>query len=187
MQKIQDIIKPYLSIIFGVILLLGYMNYLSYDGAVVTIGIFALIFGVYYIMAGLFDVLLGEKMPAEARRIIEMLSISFLGLFIFIRTLIYLVELGEQFGPSGWIIAIYSLIISVFFVSIVPTVYFIKNELLSKVAKLSAALFVLVLLLAVLFDTFGNTTVLGAVNLIDVILYIFFAMILFSSAVVRKE
>lgn len=188
MKKIQEIIKPYLSIIFGVILLLGYMYYFKYDGAALAIAIIALIYAIYYITIGVVDVVAGDKLPANIRRIFEMISVSLFPVFVFIYVLIWLISAGDVYTPSGWIIVIYSLIISLFFAGIVSAVYLAKTPVLSKIAKLFAALFILALILAVLFELDGSPRVLGTVNVIELILYGLYAMILFSSEVtVAKE
>ena len=50
MNKVIELIKPYLSIVFGFLLFLYYFNYLQYSGILLAIGIIAVFISLYYLV-----------------------------------------------------------------------------------------------------------------------------------------
>ena len=82
MKKISEIIKPFLSIIFGALLLLIYVNWLSSnDGGTLFLGIFGVILSVYYLTYGIMDIIIGDKLP---KKIFNIFTISLYPIFMFI-------------------------------------------------------------------------------------------------------
>ena len=82
MKKISEIIKPFLSIIFGALLLLIYVNWLSSDDSgTLFLGIFGVILSVYYLTYGIMDIIIGDKLP---KKIFNIFTISLYPIFMFI-------------------------------------------------------------------------------------------------------
>ena len=55
MNKVIELIKPYLSIVFGFLLFLYYFNYLQYSGILLAIGIIAVFISLYYLVHGILN------------------------------------------------------------------------------------------------------------------------------------
>ena len=69
MKKITELIKPFMAIIFGVLLLLTYLNLLSSEeGKTLAIGICAVVISAYYFFIGIFGIL-GPKLRGVAKKI----------------------------------------------------------------------------------------------------------------------
>ena len=62
---------------------------------------------------------------------------------------------------------------------------FVKNRHLNKFSLLLAAVFVLALLLEVLFDAFGDPVGLGAIIIVEVVIFFLYGNILFNSLPVK--
>ena len=110
MKKVQEIIKPYLLIIFGALLLLYYLNDLDNTGATLAIGIIGVIVAAFYLTMGILNVLLGDKLPQSLKKVFDITAAALFPLFIFSYYLIAIIKWNDLFGPNGWIITILSLV-----------------------------------------------------------------------------
>ena len=75
MNKIIELIKPYLSIVFGFLLFLYYFNYLQYSGILLAIGIIAVFISLYYLVHGILNFFLDDKMK-DGKDILNLVSLS---------------------------------------------------------------------------------------------------------------
>lgn len=183
MKKLSDIIKPVISIVFGVLLFLVYMNWLQ-DGAAggaIAIGVIALVLACFYVASGIIAVLLGEKMPAVLKKVFDIVAISAYAIFVFIYTIIVLTWTSDGMGPTAWFIAIFTLSASIAFAGLYIVAKCVNVKLLTRLALLLGAVFVLALLLDVLFGTDGSPTVLGNIVVITVLIYGLYAFMVFSA------
>lgn len=187
MKKIREILKPFIAIIFGALILLFYLNWLSGSGATLALGIIAIIMASYYLAAGILGLVLGDKLPKGLRKAFDIISISFFPTFMFVYFLMVTINGRDALGPNGWVIAILSMIACIAFVTAFIISSFVKNAIMKRFALLFAAIFVLALLLNLLFDSLGNPIVLGNFNIIACVIYVLYTNMLFSSLSFDKE
>ena len=181
MKKVGDLIKPFAAIILGALLLLAYLNDLQAQGGQLIIGIFALIFAIYYMGIGIVSVIVGDKMPAGAKKVFDVLSIALFPLFMFIYYVANCADWAAGLGPSGWIIIILSMNGSIIFSALFVVAAFVKVPVLKRLAQLFGAIFVLALLLNLVFTVSGNPNALGDINVINVVIYSLFTFMLLNS------
>ena len=187
MKKIHEIIKPFLSIIFGALLLLLYLNLLMGEGYVLALGIIALVMAVYYLCLGIVNIIIGEKIPESVRKILNLVAVVLFPLFMFTYDLILVINLYEAIGPSGWIIIISGLAGALFFVTCYIISFFAPSKLMNKLAVLGGGIFVLALLLFILFDFDGSPTLIGEISVVGVVVYFIYALQLFPALVELKD
>ena len=181
MRKITEIIKPFFAVIFGALIFLFYLNYLSSSKAgILTVGILSVIVAAYYLCFGILDIVLGDKISPKARNIFSIVTVVAFPLFMFVFHLIRVINYTSLLGPTGWIIVILSLIASLGF----PCMYLIdslsKKPIVKNFLLLALALFVLTLLLNILFEFDGDATLLGNINIIGVVIYTLYTLIAFA-------
>ena len=187
MKKATDFLMPNILIIFGALLFLFFLNYLSGQGATLAIGIIATIVSVYYLAIGILGLFLGDKLP---KKVIEVVSVCLFAVFMFTYFLIALIQAAQIdnfMGPTAWIIAILSLVGSLALAGIYPAARFVNKKGLLGLAYLFSAIFTLVLLLNILFTPRGNSTVLGNIDLILVAIYGVFVIYLFGTLKPAEE
>ena len=112
MKKVIEIVKPLLLVIFGALLLLIYMNYFQ-DGMptfFIVIGVLGVIFGAYYIVAGIINVVLGEKVNKTLKMVFDILNVSLFPLLFFLEAINVIVNLVNYMGATAWIIQLLSII-----------------------------------------------------------------------------
>lgn len=182
MKRIGELIKPYISIIFGALLFLYYLNWLSYEEEALAIGIAATVVSSYYLVAGILGVILGEKL-GKVKNIFDIISLALFPAFMFSYYLIITIEMAEIFKPTGWVIAILSMVGSIVASAIFVVNKLIKNKLVNRLTFLFAAIFALVLLLNILFGPLdiGTPVVLGMIDVILFVAYLAFSYMLFVS------
>ena len=184
MKKVTDFLKPNILIVFGALLFLYFLNYLSLQGAGLAIGIVAVILSAYYIAIGVLGVVLANRLPAGTKKIFEVVSVSLFGLFMFVLFLLTTISCAKiegYMGPTAWTIAILSMIAALAMVGIYVTARFVKKDSLMRLAYLFSAIFALALLLNILFDAAGNGIVLGAIDLLLTAIYLIFCVYLFGT------
>lgn len=189
MKKISEIIKPFLSIIFGALLLLIYVNWLSSDDSgTLFLGIFGVILSVYYLTYGIMDIIIGDKLP---KKIFNIFTISLYPIFMFIMILIGMINLVDYMGPTAWIISILSLIGTIAFVLIFIINTFIEHNSLRLLTTLFGGIFILVIIVNMLFDQLGNVVTLGnlpVVSLLASLSYVGIVLnVLFAKGESNKE
>lgn len=188
MKKIKELLKPFISIIFGAILFLFYFNWLGTAGAPLALGIIAVILSVYFLVVGILNVILGDKL-GKAKGILNMAGVAtypiFLGVY-FLLNLISQAQADAYLGPNGWTIALVSIAASFGLGVLLFIAYFLKNKGIHRVTFLFAAIFVLVLLVDVLI-TDGFPISLGQIIVLQVVLYGAYVFMLFEVLASFKE
>ena len=181
MKKIQVVAKPFLSIVFGALLLLTYLNWLSLDGGALVIGIFALLMSLYYLGAGITEAVAGDKLPLKTKKVFDILNISLFSAFASIYYLLYITNLSDQMGPTGWIVVLAALLLSLALAIFSIIARLVSNPVLKRLDVLFSALFMAALVLTLLFDSAGNPIKLGSIDVISLVIYALFGMMLLES------
>ena len=195
MKKIIDLIKPFLSIVFGALVILLFLNGISDGDTDTTRAVFALLVGAYCIAVGLIKFLMGKQLDAKLGRILDAISIAaYAGLF-FVIVITYMIDYADDnimlgrpgYGTNGWIIAIYSLLAAGGFASVFLVATFVRNEILNRVSNLLGLLFLLALVLNVLFTVNrGDPIILGAISVLAVVVHALFAYIYLAFAATEE-
>ena len=181
MKKIQVVAKPFLSIVFGALLLLTYLNWLSLDGGALVIGVIALLMSLYYLGAGITEAVAGDKLPQKAKKVFDILNISLFSAFASIYYLLYITNLSDQMGPTGWIVVLAALLLSLALAIFSIIARLVSNPVLKRLDVLFSALFMAALVLTLLFDSAGNPIKLGSIDVISLVIYALFGMMLLES------
>ena len=180
MKKLQEFIRPYLSVVLGALLLLFYLNWLSLDGGYLALGIIAIIMSAYYISIGIIGVILGDKLGG-ARRVLDVVTICLFPLFMFVYFLILTINLNQYFVPTGWVVVLLGMLASLALAVVYPIAKFVENKALTRIAYLFSIVFILALLLAVLFNEVGNSIALGDINIVRFAIYVVYSSMLLSA------
>ena len=190
MKKIGDFLKPNMFIIFGALLLLYFLNYLSLNGASLAIGIFAVVLSTYYLVVGILGILIGNKFSPQLKKIFEVLSVSLFGAFMFIYFLLTTIngaQINGLMGPTAWIVQILSMAAALGLAVVYTIARLVNIDALMRFAYLFSAIFALALLLNILFDISGNSRLLGNVDILLVVIYVIFTFYLFSTLTNKAE
>ena len=187
MKKIKELIKPYLSIVFGALLVLYYMNFLAGEGASIAIGVIAIVFGALYLAEGILGIIIGDKLPNVIKQIFDIALVAAFPILLFVYFLLFVINSANAILPTGWAILIFSLIASL----ALPVIYivsrFIKHKILARFVFLFSATFVLTMLLNVVFSEIGAPIALGGINIVGTVIYVVYTGILFNSLEKAKE
>ena len=181
MKKILDFIKPFLFIILGALLLLIYLNSLQLQDAQLAMGIVGIVVAVYYLGLGIVVAILGDKLPASLRGILDLVAICLYPVFGFVGDLLNVIDYHDMFGPTGWVIVILSMVASLAAAALYVVAYFVKGKLLVRLAQLAAMVFVLTLVLDIVFDFAGGVTILGNIPLVVIAVYACYGFELFKA------
>lgn len=182
MKRLHEILKPFLAIILGALLLLRYLNFLQGEGATLAIGIIAMVLAAFYLGVGVVGFTLNNKLSGPAKKVFEVGAVVAFPLFMFVYFLLVTIRLADNnLGPNGWFLAILKMIACIAFAAVYCVAAFVKNRHLNKFSLLLAAVFVLALLLEVLFDAWGDPVGLGAIIIVEVVIFFLYGNILFNS------
>ena len=181
MKKIQVVAKPFLSIVFGALLLLTYLNWLSLDGGALVIGVIALLMSLYYLGAGITEAVAGDKLPLKTKKVFDIIDISLFSAFASIYYLLYITNLSDQMGPTGWIVVLAALLLSLALAIFSIIARLVSNPVLKRLDVLFSALFMAALVLTLLFDSAGNPIKLCSIDVISLVIYALFGMMLLES------
>jgi len=181
MKKVSDYVKPNILIIFGALLFLYYLNFLSYRGAGLALGIIAIVFSACYLAIGILLVLKGNKLTSSVETILGVVSVSLFIVFMFVYFLLSTINLARAMGPTAWTIKILSMIASLALLAVFVFFKFGGSQISLRLTNLFSAIFTLALLLDLLFDGAGNSTVLGNIDVLLVVIYAVYTFILFNA------
>ena len=189
MKKIKELLKPFISIIFGALLLLFFFNYLGVGGPLLAIGIVAVVLSVYFLVVGILSVVLGDKL-GKAKGVLKLVGVATFPLFMGVIFLLDLIGDAKSenvyLGPNGWTIAILSIAAAFVLGILLFIAYFVKSKGLHRVTFLFGAIFVLALLLDVLVSE-GFAVTLGSIVVLQVVLYGAYVSMLFEVLSLFKE
>ena len=181
MKKISEIVKPFSEIVFGALFFMLYFNNLAAQGEALAIGIVATIISVYYLAVGILNFVAGDKLQVGLRKAFDIISIAAFPAFLFVTYLLMTIQVADFIGPAGWIIVVVTLAGSITAAIICALARAIDNPVLTRLGYLFASVFVLVLLANLLFNIDGTPNVLGNIVIVQLVVYILFASMLFSS------
>ena len=180
-EKIQEVAKPFLPIVFGSLLLRTYLNWLSLNGGALVIGIFALLMSLYYLGAGITEAVAGEKLSAKAKKVFGIINISLFSAFASIFYLLYITNLSDRMGPTAWIVALAALLLPLALVLFSVIARLVSNPVLKRLGVLFSALFMAALVLTLLFDVSGNPITLGSIDIVSLVIYALYGVMLLES------
>ena len=181
MKKVLELIKPFLLIILGALLLLVYLNNLQGQDAALAMGIVGLIIAVYYLGLGIVRMILGDKLPKLLAQILDLVAVAIFPVFLFVGYLINVIELHDYFGPTGWVIIILSMIAALGLAGMYVVAFFLKGKLFCRIAQLCGMAFIMVLLLNLAFNIDGTLNTLGNIPLVLVAIYLCYSIMLFRA------
>ena len=190
MKKISDLLKPFLSVIFGALLFLCYFNFLNATGGYLALGIVALTIAAWFIVVGLFNSLLGDRLSKKAKAIFSpAIGVGLFPIFMgvmFLVELIICVKYEIPIGPMGWTISVFSILSGFGLGGLYFFAYFMKKRRVTKITFLFSMLFTLALVLDVLVVN-GNPATLGSIVVLAVVLYGVYVAMLVSSLSNMKD
>ena len=184
MKRISSLIKSYLAIILGALLLLTYMNALAGGGAVLAIGIIAMVLATFFIISGMLSVLMGDKLGEKVKNAFTVIGMVSYPAFLFTTGLIGLIDdlvNNVVIGPTGWVITIILLAASLLLAVIYLITKLAPSQALVRLTQLFAGIFALALLLTVLFNGNGVPTDIGDITFVEIAIDLSFLYMLFQS------
>ena len=181
MKRLQEILKPFLAIILGALLLLRYLNWLQGQNQTLAIGIIAMVLAALYLSLGILGFTLNNRLPSGAKKAFSLTAVVAFPLFLFVYFLLLTIRIAEDLGPNGWFLAILKMIAALSFAVVFLLAGLLKNRHLNKLALLLASVFVLALLLEALFDAWGDPVGLGSIIVVEVVIFFLYGNILFNS------
>ena len=161
MKKSFSLVKPFFPVIVGTLLLLLFVNFLRAGGTALAIGIVATVLGAFYICAGLLPTLFGGKLPNSLNKVFEIGCVIGLPVFLFVTTLLSLINNADNYQIVGWIIALLALVAYLGFAVVYLISNFVLDRSLGRIKQVFALCVVLMLVLNLTFTDFGNTVALG--------------------------
>jgi len=190
MKRISDLLKPFLSVIFGALLFLCFFDLLASDGESLAIGIVAVVLAAYFLTVGILGSCLGDKFPAKTKAILNACGVGAYPLFMGVYFLLLLISRASDewvtVGPMGWTIAIFSIAASLGLGVLFLCAFFSKKHFFIRSTFLFSCLFVLALLLDILL-TNGNPATLGSIVVLFVVLYAVYSGMLFNALKTLQE
>ena len=177
MKKVLDYIKPFISIVFGALITLLFLNNLNRGDLETVKSVFAIIVGGYFIVVGLLGLLAPQQIGERPLRLLNSIGISVYAVFFFLCIVLNVADYNAGYGVNGWVVANFALTVSMGFAVLFLLTFFIKNAVVERLARIFGLLFLLALLLNVLFDRLGNPMLLGGIELLKVVTHITFACI----------
>lgn len=180
----MELVKPFLSLILGVLMFLYYLNSLSGSGIILASGIIGVILGSYYICVGVLNIVVGSKLPVGVRTAFDILSVSLFPAFMFYAFLIIIIY-AEGMGPTGWVINIMCLVASISLCVVYVVSRFAKSPVLVRLASLFGIIFVLSLICDLIFTVEGNSETLATIEVVLMLGYAFYTALLLNS--LKKE
>ena len=182
MKKFTELVRPFLALIFGALLFLYYMNTLKASGAELAIGIVGFIFAIYYLSIGVMGVV-WPSMPAGAKRVFNIISITLYPTFMFVYFIFYIVRAYEFMYPSQWVIIILGMISAISLSAFYVVSRFARQEVFVRLASLFGLVFALCLVCSVLFQSNGQnySVLLGQIEVVPILIYCIYCSLMFNS------
>ena len=193
MKRINNLVRPFFAIIFGALLLLFYLNVFPTENPTsIALGVIALVVAAFYLCYGVLSVVLGTRLPAPLKKILDLLTVVVYPTFMFVVFLLNMISISDPdiaalVSPTGWIILITNMAVSITFAGLYVAAYFAKVNWLKRLANLFAFILILAFLLDVLFQLDGTPVNLGGITVIEVIIYASFSSMLLSNLFTKAE
>ena len=177
MKKILDLVKPFIAIVFGALVIMLYLNGMSVGGTTTVRSVFAFIVGSYFIVVGLLGMICAEQIGEKPLRILNAIGISVYASFFFLTTVLDFADYHDGYGVNGWVVADFTFAVALGFAVLNIIAIFVNNRILGRIANILGMLFVLALVLDILFDEVGNPVRLGLVSVLLVVVHATFISI----------
>ena len=183
MKKISDLIRPFLGIVFGALLMLVYLNYLveGMPAEYLALGIIAVTIASYYLVSAILTFVLGDKLPVALKNIFNVLSVVLFPTLMFVQNLLFTIAAKGDLGTTGWIIMSASLCGALAFAGLYCAAYFTRVKILERLAFLFGSIFFLSLVLSLLFDLDGTPKTVADIALVTLALYGIYSGMLFNA------
>lgn len=181
MKRLNEIIRPFLAIILGALILLMNLNNLQGENEVLAYGIIGVVAAALYVAIGVIGLTLNNRLPTSAKKAFEIVVVVTFPILMFVFFLLTTINLADVLGPNGWFLAILKMVASICFAIVYLIAGLVKERHINKLALLLASVFILALLLEVLFDVIGNAIGLGGIIVVEVVVYFIYGNILFNS------
>ena len=172
MKKILGLVKPFIAIGFGALIIMLYLNRMSVGGNETVKSVFAFIVGSYFIVIGLLGMICAEQIGEKPLRILNAIGFSVYASFFFLVTLLDLVDLHDGFGVNGWVVANFTLTVALGFAVLNIIQIFVDNRIFGRITNILGLLFVLALVFDILFDEVGDPVFLGMVQILLVLVHV---------------
>lgn len=170
MKKSIDFLKQSVLIILGALLFIYYLNYLSGEGLSLGIGIVAIVVSAFYLVVGIVLMIAGNIAPS-IQKTFNTIAVALFAIFMFVSFLLTTIGAAKVMGPTAWTIKITSMVASLAFIVIYSFANFSNKPIMSRLNNLFSLIFVLVLILDVLFDRYGDPLTLGRFDVLLVVIY----------------
>ena len=183
MKRISDLIRPFLGIVFGALLMLVYLNYINsgMPGEYLALGIIAVTIASYYLGSAILSFILGDRLPAGVKNIFAVLSVVLFPTLMFVQNLLFTIALEGELGTTGWIIMSASLAGAIGFAGLYCAAYFTKVRVLERLAFLFGSIFFLSLVLDLLFALDGTPNTIADITLVTLAIYGIYGGMLFNA------
>ena len=195
MKKVADILRANILIFFGALLFLLFLNLFAGNGYNIAEGVIAMLVATFSLVYGILNIVVGKGLKSNVKRIFDVILVCSYALLMFLFFLFGLIQdaqLNGYLGPTGWIIAIFSILASLALIGLYPVARFLNKKPLNNIAYLFAGIFCLALLLDILFAGSGAPIAIGNIVIVLVAVYVLFSIYLFGSlengeALVKEE
>ena len=189
MKKIMDLIKPFLALVLGILMLLYYLNYYigsNVPGSYLALGIIGLVVGSWLIFAALIG-MFWPRMPVALKKIFDIISISSFAALMFVDFLMEVINLYQGMRASSWIIYVLGMAASLGLCVVYVVSRFVKGDAMAKVASIFGLVFVLALISRLLFPAGEGAPVsLDDIPVVPVMMYVIYCSLLFKSLAKEK-
>lgn len=178
MKKVLDLVKQFVAIVFGALIILCYLNDLSVGGTATVRAVFAFLVGSYFILIGLLGMLCKEQIGEKALKIMNGAGMAAYASLFFLIVMLDVIDLNAGYGVNGWVIADFALTVSIAFAVLYIIVLFVNNRVVIRLANLFGMLFLLAIVLyGIVFTPIGNRNTLANIALITLIIRVTYASI----------
>lgn len=177
MKKLTDYLKTNILVILGAFLFIQYLDFLSYEGLYLALGIIAVVLATYYIVVSIFTTIKGSNCSEQTLNLCEMLSVSLFAFFMFFYFLFTTIKMAQMMEITDWIINILSMIVSLVLAISYVAYKLARKSNIIRFVSFFALMFVLALLLDVIFKAGG---ILGNIDIFLAAIYLSYSFYLFG-------
>ena len=185
----MGLIKPFLALVLGILMLLYYLNYYigsGVTGSYLALGIIGLVIGSWLIFAAVIGIA-WPRMPVGLKKVFDIVSISSFAGFMFVDFLMEVINTYQAMGASSWIIYVLGMVASSGLCAVYIISRFVRGDAMSKVASIFGLVFVLALISRLLFPASAQGPVsIDDIPLVPVLMYVIYCFLLFKSLAKEK-
>lgn len=187
MKKTTDSLSPSIPLILGALLFVYYLNFLSYSGTWLALGICGIVVSVCYLGLGALSAATGISLSASARKKVGLLAVCLFPVFMFVDFLLVTIAASNFMGPTAWTIKILSMVVSLAFAATCVLSELDRRAVIFRCKHFCALAFVLVLLMDLLFDISGGSNALGDIDILPTVIYGAYTFYLFRSVIKTED